>query len=241
MRHEKPQETGQSDILVVYLAKAPSQDLLVQHIEVIRPDYRNRFTFRNAHGVADVFDLDLAEKIDDALKRFSPTTKALSLPEFEYRRSDLVIRGLRLFVKTELDGSEKYMLRFKEYYGSLTGAFCIDLALGAPIERPESRLSVDVLADIALPLFNIANSFTGTELGPDGKNTEFEESLRHLGERSHELMMQLALLKRHVARRDMPEQKGVKLAIDEQDFDRAIRNLGLLTADVTTSFNTEPS
>ena len=233
MRDLQSVSQGTNDIMVVYLTKAPSSETLVQHLEFVHQDYRNRYLFRNEKRLAEVFHEDLAKKLSNALDRFNPSTRALSLPEFEFRRDDLVIRGLWLFLNPDPSGVNKYMIRFRELSGALAGAFSINLSIGGGADTAQSQISLDILADIALPLFDIANSVAATSAETGESNPDLEERLRRLGERSHELMMQLSLLKRHATATALSDAGKGAQDLDELEFERTVKSIGLSDFDFT--------
>ncbi|NNK77452.1 MAG: hypothetical protein HKP40_01945 [Litoreibacter sp.] len=205
-------DPGDKDTFVIHLSRAPGGDLRVTSTELILSDLRNRYSFKPARAVDDVFAAPLAGEIRSVLGRIDDSSRVMSYPELDISMPGLILSGLRVLLTRLDDGAEVIMMRFRHYVGAIKSCFKFDPSMTLDSATMREKIAVEVLRDIVTPLFDIA-AFSKAA-GPAGINSNHDAIARRLGEidlRQDEINFYIGLLQRYVAgcRSDAIEQQAV--------------------------------
>ncbi|MFY0690415.1 MAG: hypothetical protein JXR14_00670 [Paracoccaceae bacterium] len=206
-------DPGDKDTFVIHLTRARGGDLRVTSAELILSDLRNRYSFKPARAVDDVFAAPLAGEIRSVLDGIDEDSRVMSFPDFDLSMPGLILSGLRVLLTRLDDGAEVIMIRFRNYVGAIKSCFRFDPSMTLDSASMREKIAVEVLRDIVTPLFDIA-SFSRAA-GPSGIDRNQDAIARRLGEidlRREEIDFYVGLLQRYVAgcRTDAIEKQAVR-------------------------------
>jgi len=216
-------ETTESDHFVVHVIRGKNAEIRVSSVELMQPDLRNRYSFRNARSLSELFVRELADALEGALKRFERGARILSMPDFTVQLPGLVLGGLRLLSTRLEDGTDAIMMRVREYVGSIKSAFRFDHAFSLDSPCVRERIAVEVLKDIVNPLLDILS--IAKEAPPEvlrSNSDALNRQLRRMGARQEELSFYTGMLQRYIAgcREDAQSNQLPGTAQNERLFDR---------------------
>jgi len=200
MSADQTLDTAESDHFVVHVICDKDQNVRVKSVELLQPDIRNRYSFRRARSLGELFVSELAEALESALKRFERGTRIMSMPDFTVRLPGLVLGGLRLLSTRLEDGTESIMVRVRDYVGSIKSAFRFDPAMAMDTSTVRERIAVEVLRDIVNPLLDILS--IAKDAPPEVLRDNADalgRQLRRMGGRQEELSFYTGMLQRYIA------------------------------------------
>ncbi|MFK7744123.1 MAG: hypothetical protein AB8B47_03645 [Roseobacter sp.] len=166
--------------------------IAVRSCEVLGRGFRNRVSFQNLGELEERLVGRLATAIRSCLQSIPDGAHVLALPEFLVELPGLALSGVHVLIMKAKDGARNAIFRFKEFMGSINNAFLCELGFNEPAATHSEKLAVKVLADICIPIMNLAQSFEHLNLGADRRTTI------QMQDRAREFAFQTELLKRFI-------------------------------------------
>ena len=143
-------------------------------------------------------DVSLSDKIASAITPLvhsvlQAENGLIEDPDFHVAGDRVMLGGTR--VETPFPG--QVVVRFKYLIGPLNGLFRTRVPFENVVLDHRERLAVEVLADIAFPLLNLATVAPGTD--PTGRDRQvLEAKLANIGRQASDIQFYLSLLTRYV-------------------------------------------
>lgn len=179
-------------VLTVNLTLREDHSIFVRSCEVLGRGFRNRISFQDTGDLEKVFVGRLAHAIRKCMSSVPDGAHVLSLPEFLVEVPGLTLSGAHILIMELKDGMRNAIFRFKEFMGTLSGAFHADVGFQEPCGTHAERLAANVLADICLPLLNMCRDMEYSQV--DAR----ERLPQGFSERTREFEFQTELLKRFI-------------------------------------------
>lgn len=195
-------------IFTINLILTGPQEIAVRSCEVIGRTFRNRTSFTDASSVDEIFVERLAGAIRGVLAKVRDGAHVLALPEFLIELPGLALSGVHVMIMDVKNGVRSAIFRFKEFLGSTTQVFRSELALEEPYTNYSERLAVNVLADVCLPILNLAREMEFAHL-QTGKPMPCT-----VEDRTREFEFQTELLKRFIHNTSLRDQHNLFSALE---------------------------
>ena len=164
--------------------------------EILNKNFTNRTLF---HGSSDIWEVlvdDLAAALVRLTDDLDENHSVVSLPDVCIELPGLTLSGLHVIVSDISNGTQKIMVRFQVFLGSLGAILRSKVGFSVPSPATHERVALDVLTDLALPLLDLArlseDDFVGHEVA-------VYERQKKLAERASEITFYVELLKRFKA------------------------------------------
>ncbi len=193
-------DIGEGDSFIVHLIRPEGKEAYVASLELVLPDMRNRYSFKDGRSIDATFVDSVVVEIRNALSSVQVSDRLVSLPDFEIALPNLILSGLRILVTRAEDGVEYLMLRFRRFVGALKSVFRFDssMALSTPIMR--ERIAVEVLHDIITPLFDIMSlNARGLDHLMENHTSLLRKRISTISKRQEEITFYISMLQRYVA------------------------------------------
>lgn len=193
-------EIGEGDSFIVHLIRPEGKEAYVASLELVLPDMRNRYSFKDGRSIEATFVDDVVVEIRNALASVRVSDRLVSLPDFEIALSNLVLSGLRILVTRAEDGVEYMMLRFRRFVGALKSVFRFDTSMSLPAPIMREKIAVEVLHDIVTPLFDIMSlNARGLDHLMQNHTSLLRKRISTISKRQEEITFYISMLQRYVA------------------------------------------
>lgn len=180
--------------LVLKLEKRRDRTIHVLACEIAGPNFTNRTLFHGESQIATVLNPELAEAVFDKLAEVGPQHQVLSIPGFLLEMPGLTLSCMHIMVSEERDESQKIMVRFQTFLGSLGKVLRAKVGFDTAVVSNQEKIAIQVLSDIALPLLNLCRLPEMANISE--KEGRVEEIRRLLADRADEVAFHVELLKR---------------------------------------------
>lgn len=214
----KPIQSDMSDrTITLSLTLHPSNLVYVRSCEVLGKGFRNRTSFQENKLVEDVLVARLSKAIMSSLRALSDGAHVLSLPDFLIELPGLVLSGAHLMVMKTKGGVRNAIMRFKDFMGSISNAFRLDIGFQEPYSSHSEKLAINVLAEVCLPILNLCRNFEELNFGNDrGKAL-------NIADRAREFEFQTELLKRFIFNAGIGHAQALEAHLHEDLSERSMR------------------
>ncbi len=190
-----------NDQLLITLDRWESGQISVWNVEFLGEGVRNRVSFTSGRLIDDVFVPGLARMMRELLSGLDRHTRIFSDAEFELTLPGVSLHGLRLMIAQAQDNFDRILLRFRVVEGQGTGLFRDGRIGDQSAVKTADRLAVQALADIVLPVCDLAESLRSLdteEVSREAVAEMLEDRIADLAERSGEMRLYMHLLMRYV-------------------------------------------
>lgn len=179
----------------------------IRSCEVQSSSFRSRISFTDENDMHHVLHARLATKIARYLDEVLSGTRIMVVPDLVVDLPNLAFRGMHMLATAMENGMQQVIVRFGRFIGRLEAAFK-DQSLMFNIQTSHiSQTALDILTDIAMPLFNLSRVRVEN---PDDIETKqkLEHALTTLRDKSYELEFYVEMLKRFAAL-DQPDDPAL--------------------------------
>ncbi|WP_300030784.1 hypothetical protein [uncultured Roseobacter sp.] len=130
--------------------------IVIRSCEILARGFRNRISFVGNQEINGILVGKLEQAVRESLEAVPDDgAHVLSLPDFLVELPGLALSGVHVMIMESRDGIRNAILRFKEFLGSMSNAFCMDIGVKDDYPKHADRLAASVLADICLPVLNL--------------------------------------------------------------------------------------
>jgi len=193
-------EIGEADSFIIHLIRPEGKEAYVASLELVLPDMRNRYSFKDGRSIEATFVDSVVVEIHNALSSVRVSDRLVSLPDLEIALPNLVLSGLRILVTRAEDGVEYLMLRFRRFVGALKSVFRFDTSMALPTPIMRERIAVEVLHDIVTPLFDIMSlNAQGLDHLMENHTSLLRKRINTIANRQEEITFYISMLQRYVA------------------------------------------
>ncbi|PUB11582.1 hypothetical protein [Yoonia sediminilitoris] len=160
-------------------------------------NFQNSTVFDEAATIDGVFAGDIAKAFCDCIAGLAYESQVIALPDIRIETEGVTLSDLTIITKQGLSGTLDVALRFRQFVGGFSPLFTAQTGFGSNLDDHTSRLSAVVLSDLAMPILNLCEALDEplNDAGPS-----FARFAQTLARHSHEVKLQIELLKRFAAR-----------------------------------------